>query len=101
MSKYNVYVNASIVAGIIAALALSPTLLMSNSAVASLESGSAGSKSERCRGENHTVNFCSGYFRGEGDCNNDNKYKGNDKHHTSAWRTGYQHGWEDAGCSKP
>lgn len=101
MTKYNIYVTASIVAGIIAAMALSPTLLMSNSALASLESGSSGDKSERCNGENHTINYCSGFFRGQGDCENGNKYKGNDKAHTSAWRSGYKAGWENKGCHTP
>ncbi|MGA7367827.1 MAG: hypothetical protein WBX01_01770 [Nitrososphaeraceae archaeon] len=98
MTKYWVYVNASIVAGIVVAIALAPTVLMTNSVLATMLGGSGGNKDQRCNGENHTINYCSGYYRGKGDCEDGNKYKGKDKHHTSAWRTGYKAGWKQMGC---
>lgn len=86
------YVNALIVTGIITAIALTPTLLMINPVLASLGS-SGGGKTETCNGKSHTVNYCSGFYRGKGDCEDGNSYKGYDKHHTKNWRDGYKAGW--------
>jgi hypothetical protein len=91
MNKYIVYVNASIIAGIIAAMALAPSLLMSNPVLASSLGSSSSGKTEQCNGEKHTVNYCGGFYRGVGDCEDGNSYKGYDKHH---WRTGYKAGWD-------
>jgi hypothetical protein len=88
---------------VISTLAISTTILASNPLLAS--SGESPEKKQKktefCRGEYHTLNFCSGYYRGEGDCGDGNSYKGNYKHHTKNWRDGYKFGWEDNGCRIP
>jgi hypothetical protein len=101
MTKHMVYVNASIVAGIIATLAVSSTLLMTNSVLASLGESAGQKKDVKCAGEMHTQNYCDGYHIGKGDCENGNKYRGNDTHHTKNWRDGYKAGWNDNGCRTP
>ncbi|HZD35297.1 MAG TPA: hypothetical protein VE130_08845 [Nitrososphaeraceae archaeon] len=106
MNNRNLCVKASMVLVLISTLAISSTILASNSALASLGESleKKQKKDQRCAGEKHTLNFCSGYYRGRGDCDDGNKYRGNDKHHTKNWRDGYKLGWTHGishGCMLP
>ena len=103
MTKRIVYVNASIIAGIIGALAISSTLSTTNSVLASLGESAGQKKDVHCAGELHTQNYCDGYHLGKADCENPDseKYRGNDKHHTKNWRDGYNRGWTEAQCVVP
>lgn len=92
MAKHKAYVNASIIAGIIAALALSSTYVTTNSVSASLGSA-AQQKNVKCDNGMHTQNYCDGYHIGKGDCEDGAKYRGDDKHHTKDWRSGYFSGY--------
>jgi hypothetical protein len=98
MTIHRVYVNASIIAGITAILATSLTLSTTNSVLASVGETEGQKKDVKCGGEMHTQNYCDGYHIGQGDCENGNKYRGDDKHHTKNWRDGYKAGWANKGC---
>ena len=54
MTKHIVYVNTSIVAGIIAVMAISSTLLMTNSVLAQLGGSVGQEKNVKCAGAMHT-----------------------------------------------
>lgn len=106
MTKYKVYVNASIVAGIVAAMAISSTLLTTNSVLASLGKSSNQKKNVNCpqtTNEWHTRNYCDGYYLGRADCNSttSEQYRGNSSSHTENWKDGYKRGWTAAGCVIP
>jgi hypothetical protein len=107
MTKCIVYVNASIVAGIIAAMAISSTLLMADSVLASLGQSAGQKKNVECAGEMHTRNYCDGYHLAKTDaliapgCNLEHEYRGDDKSHTKDCRDGYQNCWKESGCILP
>jgi hypothetical protein len=99
MTKHIVYFNASIIAGIIAAMAISSTLTTTNSVWASSTESLTQKKDVECSGTLHTQNWCDGYHLGLADCENDHKSRAHDKSHTKNWRDGYIQGWRQAGCS--
>lgn len=99
MARYEVYVNVSIVTAIIATLALSSAILVSQPVSASLGESTGQKKNVWCHNEYHTQNFCDGYHLGAADCENptSDKYRGNEKYHTKDWRDGYNLGWTKGG----
>jgi hypothetical protein len=104
MIRHIVYLNVSIIAGIVATLAVSPVFLTTNPVSASLSQ----KKDVSCAGEMHTQNYCDGYHLGRADVAEgdgppcaESKYRGDEKSHTKDWRDGYNHGWESAGCEIP
>jgi hypothetical protein len=99
MNKYILYTNASIVAGIIALLMISSTLLSTNSVWASLSA--TQKKDHQCAGTLHTRNYCDGWHLARADASekpncDDSNYRGDDKSHTKNWRDGYVQGWRSA-----
>lgn len=107
MTKHIIYGNTSIVAGIIAVMAISSTLLMTNSVLAQLGGSVGQEKNVNCAGAMHTKNYCDGYHLAKVDaqiapgCNIEHEYRGNDKSHTQDWRDGYKVGWKESGCIVP
>ncbi|MGA7369682.1 MAG: hypothetical protein WBX01_11180 [Nitrososphaeraceae archaeon] len=89
MTGNTAYVNATIIAGIIAAMVVSATLLTTTSSWAATQK-----KNVSCAGEKHTRNYCDGYYLGIADCKeNADKDRSNSKHHTKDWRDGYKRGF--------
>ena len=92
MIRHIVYLNLSIIAGIVATLAVSPVFLTTNPVSASL----LQKKDLSCAGEMHTQNYCDGYHLGQADCNGGEPvqtFRGVDPYHTKNWKDGYQRGW--------
>lgn len=99
MTKHIVYVNASIIAGIIAAMAISSILPTTNSVWASSTESLTQKKDVRCDDGMHTQSYCDGYNLGISDCEDGHKSRMHDKSHTKNWRDGYINGWRESGCS--
>ena len=91
MARNTAYINATIIAGIIAAMVISTTLLTTTSAMAA----SHQKKNVSCAGEKHTRNYCDGYHLGISDCKyNADEDRRDSKHHTKDWRDGYARGYD-------
>jgi len=98
MYKHNQYPNASAIALAIATVAMYTTVLPVSAQFESNEK-----KDTHCMDNDlHTRNFCDGYFIGNGDCENNNAYRGNSNAHTADWRSGYFEGYViDGRCTLP
>src|SRR5215831_11536268 len=102
MSKYILFTNATIVAGIIALLTISSTFLATNSVSATNSTLSTTQKKEhQCAGILHTREYCDGWHLARADASekpqcDKSHYRGDDKSHTKDWRDGYVQGWRSA-----
>ena len=85
MYKHNLYPKALVIARAITTVTIYTTVLPVSAQFESNEK-----KDTHCMDNDlHTRNFCDGYFIGNGDCKNNNAYRGNSSAHTSDWRSGY------------
>jgi hypothetical protein len=99
MYKHNLYPKASTIALAIATVTIYTTGLP----VSAQFDISNDKRDTHCMNNDlHTRNFCDGYFVGNGDCENNNTYRGNSNAHTEDWRSGYFEGYVvDSGCALP
>jgi len=97
MYIHNLYLKASVIAMAITVLMMYSTTLPVSAQVESNQKKDAKCMDDRL----HTQNFCDGYFIGNGDCKNNNAYRGNSNAHTADWRGGYFEGYLDGGCMPP
>ncbi|HEY7081278.1 MAG TPA: hypothetical protein VH500_16390 [Nitrososphaeraceae archaeon] len=90
--------SALVVASVIAALTISPTLVTDHLVKAA---DTSVGKSLQCDSSKHTKNYCDGFTVGKTDCRDGRKYDGNNPSHTNDWKGGYRAGWTGAGCHVP
>jgi hypothetical protein len=97
MKKYQMFISATIIAGIFAGLAITPALLLTThsvSATVDISSSVKEKKNAKCNGEKHTVSYCDGYSAGKSDRENGNNNRCDTKSHSSKWRSGYRKGYD-------